>query len=90
MTYADMPLDTCLVITIWGCDGVRNKIPLAGTCFRFFGKYSVLKKGKYRCKLWPGVMGHVSQTPGKIIENSEVNRLEKVFYNHDAKVDQKI
>ena len=40
---------------------------------------SALKKGKYRCKLWPGVEGNVSQTPGKINQDSEVARLEKVF-----------
>ena len=44
---------------------------------------SALKKGKYRCKLWPGVEGSVSQTPGKINQDSEVARLEKFMRKYD-------
>jgi len=78
--YEQLPVDSQMVLTVWGVDGPRKKIPIGGTTFSLFGKSKTLRKGKQNLVVWRGSEGDggiKTTTPGKSKTVTELDRLEK-------------
>lgn len=79
--YCDLPQSAQLAITVWDIAGPGQTTPFGGTTVRLFDTDNTIKKGKQKCKIWPGVEAdglNDTQTPSPVDTNNEMDRLEKL------------
>ncbi|KAI5843468.1 kinase-like domain-containing protein [Morchella snyderi] len=84
--YCNLPLSSQLAVTVWDLAGPGKAVPFGGMTVSMFEKDNNLKKGRQKCKLWPGVEADGlsdSTTPSTVSSNSETDRLEKLLKKHE-------
>ena len=87
ISYADLPRNAQLCITLYDCAGPDRQVPVGGTTISLFGKHGVFRQGMLDLKVWPGVVGDGSIatiTPGKTKDHGkeQMQKLAKLAKKH--------
>lgn len=87
ISYADLPRDAQLCITLYDCAGPGRQLPVGGTTISLFGKHGVFRQGMLDLRVWPGVEADGSvptTTPGKARDHGkeQMQRLAKLAKKH--------
>ncbi|XP_032668261.1 phosphatidylinositol 3-kinase catalytic subunit type 3 isoform X2 [Odontomachus brunneus] len=87
ISYADLPRDAQLCITLYDCAGPGRQLPVGGTTIPLFGKHGVFRQGMLDLRVWPGVEadgGVPTSTPGKARDHGkeQMQRLAKLAKKH--------
>uniref|UniRef100_A0A7S4JS38 phosphatidylinositol 3-kinase n=1 Tax=Paramoeba aestuarina TaxID=180227 RepID=A0A7S4JS38_9EUKA len=92
VVYSHLPLDTHLVISIFGNSTVlREVVPVGGTSFPLFKESHTLHRGRHKLVVWldrEGDCGVPSETPGEPApgDMEELYRLEKAAKWYDQQL----
>jgi hypothetical protein len=87
ISYADLPRNSQLCITLYDCAGPGRHVPVGGTTISLFGKHGVFRQGMLDLKVWPGLEASsniFTSTPGKARDHGkeQMQRLAKLAKKH--------
>ncbi|XP_011502778.1 PREDICTED: phosphatidylinositol 3-kinase catalytic subunit type 3 [Ceratosolen solmsi marchali] len=87
ISYADLPRNSQLCITLYDCAGPGRHIPVGGSTISLFGKHGVFRQGMLDLKVWPGLEANsdiFTTTPGKARDHGkeQMHRLAKLAKKH--------
>eukprot|EP00002_Diphylleia_rotans_P025641 TRINITY_DN5077_c0_g1_i2.p1 TRINITY_DN5077_c0_g1~~TRINITY_DN5077_c0_g1_i2.p1 ORF type:complete len:562 (-),score=91.59 TRINITY_DN5077_c0_g1_i2:1276-2961(-) len=84
--YKDLPHNAMLIINVWDVYAPRKVVVVGGTAYPLFGKYTTLRKGKHKLRMWPAEAdtNDLSTTPGKWHPSPHVRKLQGFLKKYEA------
>ena len=86
--FCHLPRNTLLLMTIYDYIGPRKKCPIGGTTISLFDKHGLFRRGLDDLRVWPGVVAHPTDTPGKGAltnsQNDQMHQLNKLVKKHES------